>query len=1649
MNGLSSGAQDGESLNYPPGFDPSKVVPYVLLEQNVQLNVNFIDKSITGQSVISVILHSNDEDEIEIDARQCEIDISKITVGGEKAKATYVDPNKALEVAPAWNYTVEQHQIQLDRMKATKQHYSQDAPISKSIPCGCQPTFKSVKIRIPSADKWRRKGNARRLELERRKKKAQGVAESVDEESRSNSLVVIVVPFKLSNPKDGYHFVGLDALDNRYPHLYTRHSIEPGNSCAMFPTIDDRCSHATWKISVTVPKTLGAALGQPPSATANVNAENGDVEMVDAGGSGSRRTTRQLSEADKILEMTVVCSGMLSDESSTDTTKTMTFDVNLDHSVNAKYMGFAVGPFEHVDLWSGFRTEEDEEKIAGQGLKIHGYCLPGKSQEVENICGTLVACADHLMLAIGKYSHWDYSYKLCFVDDMAEDSVPLVAFALCNSSLLFDNKMIDRDIPVLRELVYGLAWQYSGICLLPDLPEDSWVIYGIAGFLTELAMQEVCGNNYHRFHIKTMADQLMAEDVDMPSLKSLGEFLHLGPEIVNFMKLKANLVMFILDKRLAKKKASKGLVRVINRLFMKVKSASGLTDAIEPRCVTSAYFQERCEKFADLSLEHFWAQWVEGSGCVKFELIQKFNKKRLCVELNVRQIHGPDAELKIQKESAFEPRRNIGRRQFWSKLKRFQHGLEADKIPTMFTGPMTIKIHEADGTPYEHTLEIREDPQKSSRFEIPYNTKYKRIKRNRRFRERMANNTTQSGSFEAAGEAQDDQVIYMLGDVLQSKQEMDSWDLRDWDESQEKAMDGESYEWIRFDADTEWICHTRSNMPSYMQISQLQQDRDVAAQQESLLYLRDEKPHPLAATFLVRTVMDRRYYWGIRTMAASLLTQENDPHIGLVGARYLMKAFQELFCFPDTETVRPNDFHDKRDYFLQCEIPRALSRIRDPQGNCPQMITEFILKQLRFNDNKQNYFSDTYYVATLIRALATSLIPGDPDGPIQKKKDNESHQYLSRLTIEQHEQRARDRELIHKCTEEIERFRRMDEWNPSYQRMWTIAALEAKQWLMKAGIIEKHPVPFLMYLGDESQDHIRAMALECLAELGYLFHEALFPVFIAMFCTIRSPYLRERLFQILCIALAGIALGEDELAKPPQPAAIEPAKGDVPMTDAAAISNGNNDPDADADDEPALVVIRSEDATMQNKIDRARIETIKGALSALKAEVQDHTAIRKGIWKVITSSVLGWFERERLLDLCSNVFPTDYSLITTIQYPLRWKYVGKSAQPVNAKNPRAKSLVLTFSSYYKTKKTEKKPVEPEAIQPPPPPKPGLSRTISITVKQPTKVAATPKPQQPTPKPAAEPKAPKPSKISMGKDMGGAQQPSRSSAAPPTPKAQPPADMFSLRPDNPRPHENPSASNHQQSPLTHIVAASPPPRPIATPKGAARSPPMPKPKQQGQAVNGDKLPGSGKKGSKKRPGDALEQPARKRSRVVKVPFTKFSQIKLKPGWTIDRPRLSTPSRTTPSKPKTDRKPLPGTPILSNGTANSTPATNGQNGKKISGQKPRRPLPSGHGPTTAANSEEVIAKTACREAVVPPVAAGQGKDFLANSCPSEALHARPHLDDQTEAEVRGQWHGKGRLAGNAEVWNAQAEYAWDDGESGSDAQVLLVGEGEMLW
>ncbi|KAI0384087.1 hypothetical protein F5Y04DRAFT_248942 [Hypomontagnella monticulosa] len=1273
----SAAAAAGDTPPVELPVDDTPPRPYVVLNQNVDIEIDFAQQRVHGRSDI-LIAPTADVSEVFIDARQCDIDVTQITVSNCEVEASYHDPCEWADTPENYEWTASQWGIRKHRMEPLLHHRRKEvSALDHDLKC-CTPLNGSIKVKLPSVDEVVQKNrNAQRSDQQDVLLNSDGTVGGYR----------IRIPFKLKNVSDGLQFVGCDEADIRYAHVYTRHSVEPGTASAIFPCIDDPGSRNSWKISITFPRTLGDAFHQP-LATQQQQTKSSDAKSDSRkrknGEDEPKRSEIVLMEDDKMLEMTAVCSGYLTGEvvhREDETKKTMTFEI--DRNKAAKHIGFAVGPFEHVDLWLELRSEEDDTKLGVNAVKVHGYCLPRRADEVRNTCGALIPAIDHFVLTFGRYPF--ESYKVCFVDDMVEDTIPLCAFSLCSTRLLVPDDITDYEVETARKLVYSLACQWFGVNIVPNTKGDIWLVVGIAWFLTEHFMKALCGNNEFRFRMKTMSDRLVEIDIKRPSLQDIGEHLYLGSFETDFMNLKAPLVLFILDRRLSKSSSSTGISKIISRMVSKANTSGQASDEV----LGSDAFRRACEKAGNTRLEHFWNQWVIMSGCPRFDVYQRFNKKRLCVEMTIRQTQ----------DIAYIKARPLDKNDFWRDVMEENHAVYAGEPQQAFTGPMTIRIHEADGTPYEHIVEIREDAGRSVKFEIPYNTKYKRLKRNRRQRERaMASN--------AKGNEDGQRELYYLGDVMQQADEMEEWDFRDWDEETEAKMDQESYEWIRMDADFEWICEMTTNLPAYMYASQLQQDRDIVAQQDSMLFLHRSYtktgPHPLVSTILARTLLDIRYYYKIRLMAADELPRHavHEP-VNWIGLRHLLKIYRHFFCQPGTDIPLPNDFSDRRQYWVQRTIPEALSRIRGEDGRCPKDARRFILGLLQLNDNTSNIYSDQPYICTLIRSLALCLVPDEKKSKQQKTMsfafdDVDEDEVMGEAPDSEPDE---FRDLV---VEEIERFRRMDEYSPSWQNCFTTATLEAYCILMKAEIIPKNASLFVEYLQDQNYDLVRIKACECLIDVGILDNPVCVRFILFLISTDPSPFVRDRMFKALCRGFGSIAIGENE--EPEKQAPRQPA-------------------------EDGLIVEQNDGIIEARKKAKARKEDLSVALAALREKTTDDENLQEAIWNAIDSSVLTIAERINILELCSVLFEEDQSLLLKFKYPTYWTVE-------RGEKNRHKCLV-TFKRHLRTK-----PRKPYATQPPPP-KPEPKRTITLNLNRnmsfSTK-AATPSVAQPPPPPPVAPSA---------------------------------------------------------------------------------------------------------------------------------------------------------------------------------------------------------------------------------------------------------------------------------------------------------------------
>lgn len=272
------------------------------------------------------------------------------------------------------------------------------------------------------------------------------------------------------------------------------------------------------------------------------------------------------------------------------------------------------------------------------------------------------------------------SYALCFVDDLSPDIAMAASISICSTRLLFPEDIIDPMDNVARQLVHALASQWMGINIVAKEPSDTWVVVGIAHFITDMFMRKLSGNNEYRLRQKKAADKVCELDIGRPSIFRLGTLLALDPTEMDFLALKAPLVLFILDRRLAKATGSSGLARIVSRIFLMAKVGD-----LPNGCITTAQFHRTCEKLGHTKLEAFFQQWVYGAGCPRFIVTQRFNKKKLVVEMLIRQVQD---DLKSQD-------RALDTENFARDLKEELSGVQAQQPTLLFTvslacPPMTL-----------------------------------------------------------------------------------------------------------------------------------------------------------------------------------------------------------------------------------------------------------------------------------------------------------------------------------------------------------------------------------------------------------------------------------------------------------------------------------------------------------------------------------------------------------------------------------------------------------------------------------------------------------------------------------------------------------------------------------------------------------------------------------------------------------------------------------------------------------------------------------------------------------------------------------------------------------------------------------------------
>lgn len=320
--------------------------------------------------------------------------------------------------------------------------------------------------------------------------------------------------------------------------------------------------------------------------------------------------------------------------------------------------------------------------------------------------------------------------------------------------------------------------------------------------------------------------------------------------------------------------------------------------------------------------------------------------------------------------------------------------------------------------------------------------------------------------------------------------------------------------YIRIDPEGEWLKQLSFRQAEYMWINQVQNDRDVTAQFEAIDGLTRAAASDSACVALHSVLSNAQNFFKVRMRAASglgvlatrfrkafdllqryfLLNYYDLPESSRPSSTTHSTASSSAVTTPGTSlatdsrpstpattsstanfprpytpvsgggsqmdlddeeeeaTLRPNDFSNFEDYFVQKAVVHAIATIRDEKDNTPAEVIEFLFDLLNSNDNSRNAYSDNYYVASLIHALA--YIRSDSQATYMEIV-KQSERYLGK-------------ELMMPC----------------YHNVIAQACLHLLATLQAAGRLDVELNDFVRYFSYGNLPVVRAVAIRCFVRVG-------------------------------------------------------------------------------------------------------------------------------------------------------------------------------------------------------------------------------------------------------------------------------------------------------------------------------------------------------------------------------------------------------------------------------------------------------------------------------------------------------------------------------------------------------------------------------------
>lgn len=365
---------------------------FSVVQQEVELNLNFTTRKITGWTELTIEPHSRDLRSIRLQSRGATV--NNVVVDGKypvpATSLRYRDPYEGLNNVRG-TYGAQQHHLIRENVEDALK----------------DPAESNLVIAFPKQMRIRQMDPLGTGIL---RVSTNGTADGIlntplrtapaDDENTMFMTFTVRMDFIVEDTRYALHWAGLGDGDTRYPQVYTTASAVPGSHASFaFPCVGTASSRCAWKITLQVPRTLGD-IGRSPrsradqtddtqtSDTLTVDVDQKDVEMTDNDSFFEDDAFASLlSTEEKERELVVVATGFMEDSDAPGVKEQYMrkWSFYCETPVAAHHVGFAIAPFERINL-AEYRESENEELLKSQAVSIHGFCLPGRAAELRNIC---------------------------------------------------------------------------------------------------------------------------------------------------------------------------------------------------------------------------------------------------------------------------------------------------------------------------------------------------------------------------------------------------------------------------------------------------------------------------------------------------------------------------------------------------------------------------------------------------------------------------------------------------------------------------------------------------------------------------------------------------------------------------------------------------------------------------------------------------------------------------------------------------------------------------------------------------------------------------------------------------------------------------------------------------------------------------------------------------------------------------------------------------------------------------------------------------------------------------------------------------------------------------------------------------------------